>query len=150
MQTLYILVLEWAYNQTTPANEYTDATNSSMTSWIESTFIKVVEFFTKSQIVSMIFGNLTEAKEYTNTVISGNDSAWSSTYNVTYASGIKSVFINYTNVKTTGDISNGSLVGYAAGTAICNAEISGSHMCMMDEVLEAQNNNNYVNFTATF
>jgi len=77
---------EWAYNQTTPANEYTDATNSSMTSWIESTFIKVVEFFTKSQIVSMIFGNLTEAKEYTNTVISGNDSAWSSTYNSTYDS----------------------------------------------------------------
>ena len=79
-----------------------------------------------------------------------NNGSYLSTYNATYASASKATFINYTNIKTTGNISNGSLVGYAAGTAICNSEISGSHMCTMDEVLEAQNNNEYSNFTATF
>jgi len=60
------------------------------------------------------------------------------------------MFINYTNVKTTGNIVNGSLVGYAAGTAICNSEIPGSHMCTTDEVIEVLNLGVYENFTATF
>ena len=89
-----------------------------------------------------------------------NNASYLSTYNETYntwaynqtstSSSSTPMFINYTNVKTTGNIVNGSLVGYAAGTAICNSEIPGSHMCTTDEVIEVLNLGVYENFTATF
>ena len=37
----------WAYNQTTPANTYTDSVNASTASWIDLTFLKIANFFTK-------------------------------------------------------------------------------------------------------
>jgi len=60
-------------------------------------------------------------------------------------------FFNYTSVKTTGNITNGSLNGYLAANAICNAEYPGTHMCQMHEVLNTINaNRSIANFTATF
>ena len=44
--------------------------------------------------------------------------------------------INLTTVTTyTGNLTNGSLVGYQAGNAICSDEFSGSHMCRTDDIL---------------
>jgi len=61
------------------------------------------------------------------------------------------IFINYTLTKTTGNITNGTLNGYKAANAICNVEISGSHMCQMHEILSTINNNrSLANFTSTF
>lgn len=59
-------------------------------------------------------------------------------------------FLNWTHRKTTGNITNGSKVGYEAGTDICNHEYSGTHMCMMDEIIRTQNLGIYENFSATF
>ena len=88
--------------------------------------------------------------QFTGSVLSFNETHLNLTIDARATGGAIATFINYTSILTTGNISNGSLVGYAAGTAICDAEISGSHMCTMDEVLDAQNNNRYNNFTATF
>ena len=41
---------QYAYNQTTPANAYTDSVNASQSSWIESVFAKIVDIFTKTEI----------------------------------------------------------------------------------------------------
>ena len=105
---------KWMYNQTTPANTYTNTVNSSQSSWINSIFLKITDMFTKSEISTMIENNITVLDnskldktdqrynettwvenqnyltDYTETdaialsAISGNDSDWSSTYNSTY------------------------------------------------------------------
>ena len=51
---------EFDYNQTIPANAYTDSVNASTASWIESTFLKIADMFSKIDIVNMIAGNRTE------------------------------------------------------------------------------------------
>jgi hypothetical protein len=47
--TLYAGI-EWDYNQTVPAMDYTDSVNQSQSSWIENTFAKIIDIFTKSEI----------------------------------------------------------------------------------------------------
>jgi hypothetical protein len=42
----------------------------------------------------------------------------------------------YTSLSYDGNISNGTLNGYTAANAICNAEYSGSHFCLKSEVLK--------------
>lgn len=37
---------QWAYNQTTSANDYTNLMNQTQTNWINSAFLKIVDFFT--------------------------------------------------------------------------------------------------------
>jgi len=60
-------------------------------------------------------------------------------------------FFNYTNVKTTGNITNGTLNGYFAANAICDAEYPGTHMCQMYDILNTINTNRSIsNFGATF
>ncbi len=61
------------------------------------------------------------------------------------------LFINYTQTRTTGNISNGALVGYTAGDKFCNDEVAtGSHMCQMFEVINSVRLRGFNNFTATF
>ena len=61
------------------------------------------------------------------------------------------LFVNYTKTKTTGNITNGSLVGYTAADEICNVEVDdGSHMCQMFEVINTVRLKGFGNFTATF
>jgi len=65
--TLYAGI-EWDYNQTIPANLYTDSVNTSTASWIESVFAKIVEVFTKSEIQTQYYNksdvyNKTEVDE---------------------------------------------------------------------------------------
>lgn len=54
-----------------------------------------------------------------------------------------SPIIGYTNSTYDGNLTNGSLIGYAAGNAICGAEFSGSHFCLKSEVLKTIANGNY-------
>jgi hypothetical protein len=59
-------------------------------------------------------------------------------------------FLDYTPITTTGNITNGSLNGYPAGNAICNAYYTGSHMCQTNEIINSINRNqSNENFTAT-
>ncbi len=51
--------------------------------------------------------------------------------------------VGFTSNTYDGNISNGSLNGYAAANAICNAEYSGSHFCLKSEVLKTIANGNY-------
>lgn len=61
------------------------------------------------------------------------------------------LFINYTTVKTTGNISNGTMTGYPYANVLCATEIPGSHMCTMGEILNTINQGvSNENFTATF
>lgn len=60
-------------------------------------------------------------------------------------------FANHTSTKTTGNITSGSLNGYLAANAICNAQYPGTHMCQMHEILNTINaNKTLTNFTDTF
>lgn len=60
-------------------------------------------------------------------------------------------FVNYTPIKTTGNITNGSLNGYLAASAICDAYYDGTHICHMAEIVHhISTNQSLVNFTATF
>jgi hypothetical protein len=52
--------------------------------------------------------------------------------------------VGYTSSSYDGDISNGSLSGYAAVNAICDAEYSGSHFCLKSEILRAISNGDYL------
>jgi len=56
--------------------------------------------------------------------------------------------LGYTASSYTGDISNGSLIGYAAANAICAAEYASSHFCLKSEILKTIANGNYT-FTGT-
>ena len=92
--------IEWDYNQTTPAITYTDATNTSMTSWIDTTFLKIINMFTKIDIHNMIIGNKTEIystadSNYTN-LTEFAVSQVGNTYNATYAGYADNVSRNYT------------------------------------------------------
>ena len=65
--TLYAGI-EWDYNQTSPANAYTDSVNQSQSSWIENTFAKIINIFTKSEIQEQYYNktdtyNKTEVDE---------------------------------------------------------------------------------------
>ena len=61
------------------------------------------------------------------------------------------LFLNYTPITTTGNITNGSLKGYPAANNICDFYYDGSHMCTIDEILNTINQNvSNTNFTATF
>jgi len=61
------------------------------------------------------------------------------------------LFVNYTLVKTTGNISiNASYIGYAGADRRCHEEISGSHMCQMFEMINSHRIKGIANFTATF
>lgn len=61
------------------------------------------------------------------------------------------LFLNYTPITTTGNITNGTLKGYLAGNNICDTYYDGSHMCTIDEILNTINQNvSNTNFTATF
>ena len=51
--------------------------------------------------------------------------------------------LGYTSSSYDGNISNGSLNGYSAATAICNAEYDGSHFCLKSEVLKTIANGDY-------
>jgi len=71
---------------------YTDYTNTTMTSWIEATFLKIVSFFTKTEIVDMIDGNISG--------VYSNNNSWSSTYNETYDSQVGGIWTNVSGVAT--------------------------------------------------
>jgi len=96
--TLYAGI-EWDYNQTIPANQYTDETNMSMTSWIDATFLKITDMFSKAQIVNMIFGNwsdleirklnITDQRYNETQIILDNNASWLSNYNATYDSHVQ-------------------------------------------------------------
>lgn len=61
------------------------------------------------------------------------------------------LFWNFTSLKTTGNITNGTLLGYAGANDICASEYTGSHMCAMHEIMNSINvNNSFANFTDTF
>ena len=91
--------IEWDYNQTTPAITYTDVTNTSMTSWIDATFLKIISMFTKSEINSMILSNKTEIystanSNYTNltdfiVTQGGDNKSWNVSYADTLYAGIE-------------------------------------------------------------
>jgi hypothetical protein len=59
---------------------------------------------------------------------------------------IFNLIVGYTNSSYNGNITNGSLIGYVAANAICNAEYSGSHFCLKSEILKTIANGN-TNFT---
>ncbi|MBM3234393.1 hypothetical protein FJZ19_04860 [Candidatus Pacearchaeota archaeon] len=77
--TLYAGI-EWNYNQTIPANAYTDSVNQSTASWIEATFLKI------ANLVGAV-GNWSADKPnyYNKTDVDSFNESWSSTYNATYA-----------------------------------------------------------------
>ena len=77
-----------------------------------------------------ITGNLNVTGDF---VFNGN-----SLSNSTFSS-----IVGYTNSTYDGNLSNGSLIGYAAGNAICSAEFSGSHFCLKSEVLKTISNGYY-------
>uniref|UniRef100_A0A6M3K3Z9 Uncharacterized protein n=1 Tax=viral metagenome TaxID=1070528 RepID=A0A6M3K3Z9_9ZZZZ len=58
--TTWVGSFAYNYNQTIPANSYTDAVNVTQTGWINTIFLKIADMFTKANIVSMISGNRTE------------------------------------------------------------------------------------------
>jgi len=74
----------WAYNQTADANDYTDEVNLSNYNWIELTFLKIVDMFTKSEITEMIDGNVTAINTTANIQGLLNATGIYSTYNSSY------------------------------------------------------------------
>lgn len=59
--------------------------------------------------------------------------------------------VGFTASTYSGNIAYGSLIGYAAAHAICDAEFSGSHFCLKSEILKSIANDNYsFNGTAWF
>lgn len=59
----------------------------------------------------------------------------SSSSGVQYNTSI-GMYFNKTTTTYTGNLTNGSLVGYMAGHAICNATYLGTHFCSQEEVME--------------
>ena len=69
--------------------------------------------------------------------VAGNVTATRFIGDGTYLTGISSGIISYVNLTTgtyTGELTNGSLAGYKACDAICDAEFTGSHFCTEFEV----------------
>lgn len=60
-----------------------------------------------------------------------------------------SFLIGFTNNSYTGNLTNGTDIGYVAANSICNQEFSGSHFCLEVEVLQTIASGNY-NYTGTY
>jgi|SRR6056297_1185016 len=54
--------------------------------------------------------------------------------------------VGFTNSTHSGNIINGSLIGYVAGNQICNLEFPGSHFCLKSEILSTIASGDY-NYT---
>ena len=90
----------WNYNQTAPAQTYTDtvvtANNASWSSTYNATYAASVANNTFNQSLTDTlyssktwnYNQTTPANAYTDTQISNNNASWSSTYNATYAANI--------------------------------------------------------------
>lgn len=59
----------------------------------------------------------------------------SSSSSVQYNTSV-GMYFNKTTTTYTGSLTSGTLVGYMAGHAICNATYSGTHFCSQEEVME--------------
>jgi hypothetical protein len=93
-------------------------------------------------------GNLTTTGNVTADYFFGNGQYLTG---ISAGGGNSGLFVNYTPITTTGNITNGTLNGYSASTAICNVYYVGSHMCTIDEIIQTINSGVInTNFTATF
>jgi hypothetical protein len=87
--------ISWNYNQTTAANSYTNLVNSSLATWIDSLFVKIVnvfnrteiqaQYYNKSEIVSLGYVNSTGLSSYneTNLILGVNQSLIALKLNIT-------------------------------------------------------------------
>lgn len=114
--TLYAGII-WAYNQTTPAitvsNAYTDSVNNSQATYSESTYLKIANMFTTSDIVSMISGNRSEIESNTNSAISGNSTADRSYTDSAVSGNVSDVYTNV-NSAINGNYSSAISTSFAA------------------------------------
>lgn len=123
------------------------ALNSVISSVNTTTNIEALGFIQGAHIVDTNASTICSGDE----VLLGNGSCTSSSGFGGGATLNDGLFINYTLTKTTGNITNGSLVGYTAADEICNVEVeSGSHMCQMFEIINSVRLKGVSNFTATF
>ncbi len=84
-------------------------------------------------------------------IVGGDNNQWGTILNEFLDAFTFNPILGYSNLSYDGNISNGSLNGYTAATAICNAEYNGSHFCLKSEVLKTIANGNYsFNGTAWF
>src|SRR3990167_2627590 len=102
----------WNYNQTAPAQTYTDtvvtANNASWSSTYNATYAASVANNTFNQSLTDTlyssktwnYNQTTPANAYTDTQISNNNASWSSTYNATYAANIGNASWNETYAHT--------------------------------------------------
>jgi len=112
---------KWMYNQTTPANTYTDDVNFSQSSWINSVFLKIADMFTKEEITGMIDGNLTEANDYTDGIVTANNASWTTTYNESYAGSLNNAsYLSTYNATYDAFESGGSSPWVSTATSIYN------------------------------
>jgi len=171
--------IEWGYNQTTPANTYTDEVNTSQSTWITNTFLSIanalVQYFNKTDI---------QTQYYNKSDIDSFNDSWSSTYNSTYnnilnqqcppgyvvngtlANGTftcvedqtgagedNGYFFNVTTGTHTGDLAYGGYIGYEAGNEICDSNWTGTHLCSQEEIIQtiqAKNVSLIPEWTGTF
>ena len=124
----------WNYNQTAPAQTYTDtvvtANNASWSSTYNATYAASVANNTFNQSLTDTlyssktwnYNQTTPANAYTDTQISNNNASWSSTYNATYAANIGNASWNETYAHTLFD----STYNSTYGTWAYNQTYSGS------------------------
>ena len=74
-----VLVNSWLYNQTTPANSYTNAVVSANTAAWSSTYNATYAAYS-----AYSYNQTAPAINYTDSVVSANNASWLSTYNLTY------------------------------------------------------------------
>lgn len=91
----------------TTAKDYTDAMNLSIFNWAGNTFLKIVDMFSKQNIVDMISGNRTEIESNTNSAIAGNMSLANSAIvgNTSALNGAITGNMSLVNSAITGNIS---------------------------------------------
>jgi hypothetical protein len=131
--------IEWDYNQTTPANTYTDTVNASQSTWIENTFLSIanalIQYFNKTDII---------AQYYNRSDIDSFNASWTSTYNSTYAGSVNNASYLSTYNSTYANILNQQCsAGYVVNGTLAN----GTFTCVEDQTGAGEDNGYFFNVT---